>query len=87
MTLDQIAIKMGAEGNGKAPHNIQGFAVRAFADGHSLQDIQDYTGRSEMALIHMIRFACMTDNCRSYSRSLSQIKQQLSQAELGRGQG
>ncbi|MBB03982.1 MAG: hypothetical protein CML03_00410 [Pseudooceanicola sp.] len=87
MTLDQIAIKMGAKCNGDVPHSIQDFAVRAFADGHSLQDIQDYTGRSEMALTHMIRFACMTDGCRSYSRSLPEIKQQLAQAELGRGRG
>lgn len=85
MTLDQIAIKMGAKCNGDVPHSIQDFAVRAFADGHSLQDIQDYTGRSEMALTHMIRFACMTDGCRSYSRSLSQIRAEMFFSERGRG--
>ncbi len=85
MNLDQIAIKMGAKSNGEVPRDTQSFVVKAFREGHSLQDIQDYTGRSEVALTHMIRFGCMTDSCHSYSRSLSQIRAEMFLSERGRG--
>ena len=97
MTLDQIAWSLWTTEEGlrkmrpATRHNpqdktLRAFIVKAFAQGHSADAIQDYVDRSETMVTHVIRFECMTDTA-SYSRSLPEIKQQLAQAELGRGRG
>lgn len=97
MTLDQIAWSLDATqeslksrkgGIGNVGHDgpLRAFIVKAFAQGHSAEAIQDYVDRSETMVTHTLRFECMTDTA-SYCRSLPEIKQQLAQAELGRGRG
>jgi hypothetical protein len=100
MTLDQIAWSLDAtqdylrgreawsdvNESKTRDRRLRAFIVKAFAQGHSAEAIQDYVDRSETMVTHTLRFECMTDTA-SYSRSLPEIKQQLAQAELGRGRG